>query len=78
VVPRGTRIGRNVRVAADIRSSDFVKKVIKSGESVDAKPGTRSAHLHVAARPPAPKPVARVVAGSHSAASKGKGRRTED
>ena len=74
VVPRGTRIGRNVRVAADIRSSDFVKKVIRSGESVDAKPGTRSPHLHAAAPVPAP----RVVAGSHSAASKGKGRLPED
>ncbi len=73
VVPRGTRIGRNVRVAADIRSSDFVKKVIKSGESVDAKPGARSAPKAVATVP-----AARVVAGSHSAASKGKGRLPED
>ncbi len=74
VVPRGTRIGRNVRVAADIRSSDFVKKVIRSGESVDAKPGTRSAPLQAVAGAPA----ARVVAGSHTATSKGKGRLPED
>jgi glucose-1-phosphate adenylyltransferase len=46
VVPRGTRIGRNVRVAADVRISDWSKKVIKSGESVDMKPGSRHAHDH--------------------------------
>jgi glucose-1-phosphate adenylyltransferase len=46
VVPRGTRIGRNVRVAADVRISDWTKKVIKSGESVDMKAGTRRAHDH--------------------------------
>ena len=52
VVPRGARIGRNVKVAADIRSSDFVKKVIPSGESVEARPGVRRPHDHgeVAAR----------------------------
>ena len=73
VVPRGTRIGRNVRVAADIRSSDFVKKVIRSGESVDAKTAPRRAHLRAAG----PAPAARAVAGSHSAASRSKGRRSE-
>jgi glucose-1-phosphate adenylyltransferase len=43
VVPRGARIGRNVKVAADIRTVDFVKKVVKSGESVEPKPGVRRA-----------------------------------
>ena len=46
IIPRGTRIGRNVRVAADIRTTDFARKVIKSGESVDAKPGVRRSHDH--------------------------------
>ena len=46
VVPRGTRVGRNVRVAADIRISEWTKKVIKSGESVDVKPGVRRPHAH--------------------------------
>jgi glucose-1-phosphate adenylyltransferase len=41
IIPRGARIGRNVKVAADARTSDFVKKVIKSGESVDPRPGPR-------------------------------------
>ena len=74
VVPRGTRIGRNVQVAADIRSSDFVKKVIKSGESVDAKPGTRSARRAVAARarPSRHAAGARVI-GRVGAAARAKG-----
>jgi glucose-1-phosphate adenylyltransferase len=46
VVPRGAQIGRNVRIAADIRTTDFVKKIIKSGESVDRKPGRRNVHDH--------------------------------
>ncbi len=46
VIPRGTRIGRNVRVAADVRSTDFARKVIRSGDSVDARPGARRAHDH--------------------------------
>jgi glucose-1-phosphate adenylyltransferase len=46
VVPRGTRVGRNVKVAADVRISDWSKKVIKSGESVDMKPGRRQPHDH--------------------------------
>jgi glucose-1-phosphate adenylyltransferase len=46
VIPRGVRIGRNVRVAADIRTSDFVGRVIRSGESVDPKPGAKRIHDH--------------------------------
>jgi glucose-1-phosphate adenylyltransferase len=37
VVPRGVRIGRNVKIAADVRSSDFAGRVVRSGESVDRK-----------------------------------------
>src|SRR6188472_4071891 len=37
VIPRGVRIGRNVKVAADVRSSDFAGRVVRSGESVDRK-----------------------------------------
>jgi glucose-1-phosphate adenylyltransferase len=39
IVPRGVRIGRNVRIAADARSSDFSGRVVRSGESVDAGSG---------------------------------------
>ena len=75
VIPRGTRVGRNVRVAADVRSSDFVKRVIRSGDSVEAKSGTRGA------RTPAVTPVttpARAALGRVGVASKGKGRLLED
>jgi glucose-1-phosphate adenylyltransferase len=46
VVPRGTRVGRNVRVAADVRISDFSKKNVKSGESIEARAGSRRSHDH--------------------------------
>ncbi|MEO6207498.1 MAG: hypothetical protein ABIP77_06055 [Candidatus Limnocylindrales bacterium] len=46
VVPRGARIGRNVKVAADIRATDFLKKVVPSGESVEPKPGIKRMHDH--------------------------------
>jgi NDP-sugar pyrophosphorylase family protein len=35
VIPRGSRIGRNVKVAAGVRSTDFTKKVIPNGASVE-------------------------------------------
>jgi glucose-1-phosphate adenylyltransferase len=35
VIPRGTRIGRNVRVGGDVRTSDFRSRVVRSGECVD-------------------------------------------
>ncbi len=36
VIPRGTRIGRNVRVDGEVRSTDFPSRSIRSGESVFA------------------------------------------
>jgi glucose-1-phosphate adenylyltransferase len=35
VIPRATRIGRNVRIGGDVRSSDFPTRVVRSGQSVD-------------------------------------------
>ena len=35
VIPRGVRLGRNVKVAADVRTSDFAGRVVRSGESVE-------------------------------------------
>ena len=43
VVPRGVRIGRNVKVAADVRSSDFAGRVVRSGESVETRRVSRDA-----------------------------------
>ena len=58
IVPRGARIGRNVRIAADARTSDFSGRVVRSGESVDA--GTRRAAGR--ARPAARRPAVAVEA----------------
>ena len=41
VIPRGARIGRNVRVGGNVRATDFTRKVVPSGGSVDAAPGAR-------------------------------------
>jgi glucose-1-phosphate adenylyltransferase len=74
VIPRGARIGRNVKIAADARTTDFAKKVVRSGESVEARPGSRRTHDHVAAAP-APAPIPKVVppreVASAAAAAKG-------
>jgi glucose-1-phosphate adenylyltransferase len=35
VIPRATRIGRNVRVAEGVRTTDFTRRVVPSGGSVD-------------------------------------------
>ncbi len=34
VIPRGTRIGRNVKIAGEVRISDFVSRVVRTGTSV--------------------------------------------
>jgi glucose-1-phosphate adenylyltransferase len=41
IIPRGARLGRNVKVAADVRSADFVTKIVRSGESVEIRPDRR-------------------------------------
>jgi ADP-glucose pyrophosphorylase len=43
VIPRGARIGRNVKVGADVRISDFAKRVVKSGDSVERRASPRVA-----------------------------------
>jgi glucose-1-phosphate adenylyltransferase len=53
IVPRGVRIGRNVKVAADVRTSDFAGRVVRSGESVEPGSGRRSAARKIAAAIPA-------------------------
>ncbi len=37
VVPRGVRIGRNVKIAAGVRAVDFRSKVVRSGGSVESR-----------------------------------------
>src|SRR6476619_1409323 len=41
IAPRGTRLGRNVRVGGDVRSADYATRVVRSGGSVDASMGGR-------------------------------------
>jgi glucose-1-phosphate adenylyltransferase len=63
IVPRGVRIGRNVKVAAGVRTSDFAGRVVRSGESVDPGSGKRASRTR---RPGSLQPVetaAKAVAG---------------
>jgi glucose-1-phosphate adenylyltransferase len=63
IIPRGVRIGRNVKVAADVRTSDFAGRVVRSGESVDVGSGKRrsGAKRTTAVQPIAP--AAKAAAG---------------
>jgi glucose-1-phosphate adenylyltransferase len=40
IIPRGVRIGRNVKVAGGVRTSDFASRVIRTGASVEPMLGT--------------------------------------
>ncbi|MFZ5854692.1 MAG: glucose-1-phosphate adenylyltransferase subunit GlgD [Chloroflexota bacterium] len=37
VIPRGVRIGRNVKIGGDVRATDFPRRVIPSGETVERR-----------------------------------------
>ncbi len=51
VIPRGARIGRNVKIAGDVKATDFPKRVVKSGSSIESgRPATAAARLAVANR----------------------------
>jgi ADP-glucose pyrophosphorylase len=51
IIPRGVRIGRNVRVAGDVKATDFPSRHVKSGASVEsARPKTAAARLAAAQR----------------------------
>ena len=49
IVPRGARIGRNVKIGADVRATDFLKRVIKSGDSVERRPAGQATRVRKAA-----------------------------
>jgi len=42
VIPRGTRIGRNVRISPEVRTTDFERRLIRSGSSVERSTRRRS------------------------------------
>src|SRR4051794_25170428 len=37
IIPRGTRIGRNVRVDPDVRATDFTGRLVRSGSTVERR-----------------------------------------
>ncbi len=41
VIPRGARIGRNVRIGEKVRSTDFPTRTVKAGSSVERAPDAR-------------------------------------
>jgi glucose-1-phosphate adenylyltransferase len=45
VVPRGARIGRNVRIGGEVRTSDYPTRVIRAGSSVDPSPARRQREI---------------------------------
>jgi glucose-1-phosphate adenylyltransferase len=79
VVPRGVRIGRNVKVAADVRSSDFTGRVVRSGESVEVKRSSRSRRGATPAPTSVPVPVKvdteRAPVAAVAGATNGRGKR---
>jgi glucose-1-phosphate adenylyltransferase len=75
VVPRGVRIGRNVRVAADCRSSDFTGRVVRSGESVDIRRAPRPRKAGPTTTAPTKPETERPAVGAVVNASPGHGKR---
>jgi glucose-1-phosphate adenylyltransferase len=42
VIPRGTRIGRNVKIDGGVRATDFTSRVVRSGESINRGSGDKA------------------------------------
>jgi glucose-1-phosphate adenylyltransferase len=42
IVPRGARLGRNVKIGGGVKSSDYATRVVRSGGSVEPVPAARS------------------------------------
>jgi glucose-1-phosphate adenylyltransferase len=42
IVPRGARLGRNVKIGEGVKSSDYATRVVRTGGSVDPSPASRS------------------------------------
>ncbi|HEY8846373.1 MAG TPA: sugar phosphate nucleotidyltransferase, partial [Candidatus Limnocylindrales bacterium] len=43
IIPRGVRIGRNVKIAGDVKANDFASRMVKSGASIEAGSAKRRA-----------------------------------
>jgi glucose-1-phosphate adenylyltransferase len=69
VIPRGTRIGRNVRIGAGVRATDFTSRRVRSGDSVDIRTPSRA--LSAALAEPATTGEAREAGAEVGAARSG-------
>ncbi|HEY6012917.1 MAG TPA: hypothetical protein VIU37_02890, partial [Candidatus Limnocylindrales bacterium] len=50
IIPRGARLGRNVKIGGGVRTSDFKTKIVRTGGSVDPQPvGGRATREEAAA-----------------------------
>ena len=47
ILPRGTRLGRNVKVGGDVRTSDFRARVVKSGSTVERSDRRRTGPMPI-------------------------------
>src|SRR5438128_1517976 len=45
IIPRGIRIGRNVRIAGGVKANDFASRTVRTGASVEAGHGKRASKL---------------------------------
>jgi glucose-1-phosphate adenylyltransferase len=52
IVPRGARLGRNVRIGGGVKSADYKTRVVKAGGSVDPAPAVRGASKDAASSGP--------------------------
>jgi len=64
VIPASARIGRNVRIAEDVRPSDFTSRRIRSGGSVELRGRRGRSRSGAAGAAEAPSPVAAAGRGS--------------
>jgi glucose-1-phosphate adenylyltransferase len=49
IIPRGARLGRNVKIGGGVRTSDFKTKVVRTGSSVDPQSGSAASGAKEAA-----------------------------
>ena len=63
VIPRGVRIGRNVRIDPNVRATDYGHRMVESGGTVERRETRRAVRLVPAAEPEAGPPPSVPVAG---------------
>ena len=61
IIPRGVRIGRNVKIAGDVKATDFAGRIVKTGASIESARRRTSAARRAATEGPPEKRVAVAV-----------------